>query len=299
MHFHFVVNPAAGRQQALPLVEAITKALEAGGAKATRYVTTAAGDGAEHVRTLAADACDRLVVVGGDGTLREVVNARALPLPWPVGIVPMGTANIVGREVRMPLDQRAPRMAAGLLASEPWTVDVIQLTRADGTLERAVANAGVGLDAEIVRAVSEVRDGGSGGYKRWIRPIIDSFSSFRFPKLRVTVDDHITYAAGAVIVQNARNYGGVFELSPDARLDSGSLDVMIIRARTNRALFGILFSAWTKRAPRNKDVKFVRGQRVSLRSSKQAPVQADGDPAGWTDVDLELLPGGLTLLRAP
>jgi len=299
MRFHFVVNPAAGRRQALPLVEAIIRALEEGGAETSCYVTTAAGDGANHVGDLAADACDRLIVVGGDGTLHEVVNARDLPLPWPVGIVPMGTANIVGREVRMPLDRRAARVAASLLASEPWTVDVMQLTHADGRVERAVANMGVGLDAEIVRAVSRVRSGGSGGYAKWIRPVLDSLSSFRFPHLRVTIDDRITYAAAAVIVQNAQNYGGVFRLSPQARLDSGCLDVMIIRARTHRALFGIVLSGLMRRGPRNKDVKFVRGTRVSLQSEKRAAVQADGDPAGWTDVDIECVPGGLTLLRAP
>ncbi|MDF1699843.1 MAG: diacylglycerol kinase family protein [Planctomycetota bacterium] len=299
MHFHFVINPAAGRGHAAPLGEAVVAALQAAGAEATSYVTQAAGDGAAHVRDLAPDACDRLIVIGGDGTLREVVNARAETPPWPVGIVPMGTANVVGRELRMPLDRQAPTIAASLLAGEPWSVDVMRLTRSDGTVEHAIANTGIGLDADVVHAVSRVRAGGPGGYLRWVGPIIETLSTFRFPVLRVTVDDHVTYAAGACIVQNARNYGGVFALSPTAALDSGSMDVMLIRSRTHRSLFGILFSALLRRVRKNHDVRIVAAQQVRFASSSTALVQADGDPAGTTDLRVELIPGGLTLLRAP
>ena len=238
-------------------------------------------------------------MLGGDGTLREVVNAREGPLPWPVGIVPMGTANVVGRELRMPLNRSVPHIARALMAAEPWDVDVLRLEHADGTVERAVANTGVGLDAEVVHAVSEVRAGGAGGYVKWVAPIAKCLSTFRFPPLRVTVDDRVTYAAGACIVQNARNYGGVFSLSPDARLDSGVMDVMLIRSRTHRSLFGILTSALLRRTAHNHDVKIIPSQRVRLRSSSRARVQADGDPAGHTDLTIELVPGGLTLLRAP
>lgn len=299
MRFHFVINPAAGRGLAVPLGDAVIGSLRAEGAEATSYVTKAAGDGAAHVRDLGEEACDRLVVIGGDGTLREVVNARGGPPPWPVGIVPMGTANVVGRELRMPLDRRAPRVAKALMSGEAWPVDVLKLTRADGTVEHAVANTGIGLDAEVVHAVSEVRAGGVGGYAKWIRPILESFSTFEFPKLRVTIDDHVTYAAGACVVQNARNYGGVFALSPKASLDSGFMDVMIVRSRTNRSLFGILLSMLLRRTPHNHDVKIVPSRSVRLRSDRASRVQADGDPAGYTDLRVDLIPQGLTLLRAP
>ena len=299
MRFHFVINPAAGRGLAVPLGNAVMEHLREAGHEASSYVTTAAGDAVVHVRELPADACDRLVAIGGDGTLREVVNARGGPPPWPVGIVPMGTANVVGRELRMPLDRRAPKLAEALIGGEAWTVDVLKLTRADGSVEHAVANTGIGLDAEVVHAVSKVRAGGVGGYAKWVRPIMESLARFRFPKLRVTIDDHVTYAAGACIVQNARNYGGVFALSPGAALDSGVMDVMIVRSRTNRSLFGILLSALLRRTQRNHDVKIIPSTSVRLRSNRRAPVQADGDPAGYTDLRVELVPGGLTLLRAP
>jgi len=81
MRYHFVVNPVAGRRAALPLAERVRGLLHEAGAETTCHVTSAAGDASLHVAGLDPAALDRLVVVGGDGTLREVVNAKATPPP--------------------------------------------------------------------------------------------------------------------------------------------------------------------------------------------------------------------------
>jgi len=304
MRYHFVVNPVAGRRAALPLAERVRVLLHEAGAETTCYVTTEAGDASRHVAGLAPAALDRLVVVGGDGTLREVVNAQAEPPPWPVGLVPMGTANLVARELRMPRGRNARRLAARLLASEAWRVDLLRITRPSGAAEFALANLGAGLDAEIVHATSEVRAeavglgaGSAGGYARWAAPIWGAVRDFRFPRMRVTVDGRRSYAAAACIVQNAHNYGGVFRLSREAALDTGRLEVTLIRARTKRDLVRVLAGALARRIDTFSDVKIVTGARVSLRCARPVKLQADGDPAGTTDADIALLPGAMRLLR--
>lgn len=300
MKYHFVVNPAAGRRTALPLVEEISAGLRAAGAETSSHVTTQAGGAADHVGSLAEEDCDRLVVVGGDGTLHEVVNgSRGLPR-WPVGIVPMGTANLVGRELGMPLGRRADAVTRGLLASSPWEVDLIRVTRAGGRVEHAVANVGAGLDAEIVNTIAELRSGasGSGGYMQWIPSIWATVQRFRFPRLSVTIDGRRTFAAAACIVQNAHNYGGLFRLSPDAALDSGKLDVALIRARTKRDLLRVVMGALARRVQRFNDVKIVRAEHVLLRCPRTVHLQADGDPAGTTDAAIAVVPKAMRLLRA-
>jgi len=298
--YHFVVNPVAGRRTAVPLVEQIGAALRAAGQDVSVHVTARAGGATEHIRALTESHCDRLVVVGGDGTLHEVVNGIGAPLPWPVGIVPMGTANLVGRELHMPLNRQAGMLAKRLLGSAPWSVDLIRITHADGRREFAVANVGAGLDAEIVRAIAHLRAGaaGSGSYASWIRPILATVGAFRFPRLRVTVDGRRTFAAAACVVQNAHNYGGLLRLSPEAALDSGKLDVTLIRARTKRDLLRILTGALARRVPRFHDVKIVRAERVELQCGRRVYLQADGDPAGSTDATLEIVPKAMRLLRA-
>ncbi len=298
MRFHFIVNPVAGRGRALSVLDTVTEALRAQGVESTRFVTTQAGDARAHAAELAPDACDRLIVVGGDGTLREVVNGRDGPPPWPIGIMPFGTANLIGRELRMPLNPTSGRIAGRLKAAANWPVDVLRV-RARDHEELAMGVVGAGLDAELVKAVSTLRaETSGGGYGRWLRPLWDVFRTFRFPKLRVTVDGRKTYAASACTVQNAHNYGGLFVLSPDAALDSGMLDVFLIRRGTHRDLFRIMAGAFLRRAHKHSDVKIVRGTHVRICADRPVPVQADGDPAGETDIEVELLPKAATLLRA-
>jgi diacylglycerol kinase family enzyme len=300
LRFHFVVNPVAGRGRAVSTIGAVEEALRASGHATSRHVTARPGDGAAHVAGLEADALDRLVVVGGDGTLREVVNARPLPMPWPVGIVPMGTANLAGRELRMPRSCHAGRIAERLAGSTDWPVDVLQVTGTGRADEVAVSLVGAGLDGELVRTVSGLRAdaAGAGGYKRWLAPMWDTLRGFRFPRLRVTVDGRCTYAAAACVVQNAYSYGGLFALSPDAALDSGQLDVFMVRARTHRDLFRIMCGSFLRRVHHHRDVKIVRGTEVRIRAGGAIPVQADGDPAGTTDLSVRLRPKAMTLLRA-
>lgn len=299
MRLHFVVNPVSGRGRAPTVVARVADALREDGLESTHYVTKAPGDASRHVGALADDACDRLIVVGGDGTLREVMNGRPHPFPWPVGIVPFGTANLIGRELGMPLNPTTGGVGRQLVEATRWDVDVLRVSGSGRADEVAVGVVGAGLDAELVRAVSALRaEAAGGGYGRWLRPLWNVFQGFRFPRLRVTVDGRRTYAASACVIQNAHNYGGLFVLSPDAALDSGRLDVFMIRAATHRDLFRIMTGAFLRRVHKHKDVKLVRGTSVRVRADAPVAVQADGDPAGVTDLDVELLPRAATLLRA-
>lgn len=297
---HFLTNPVAGRSSTLPLLQELCEILAAEGVPHSFHVTSGRGDAAAHVAALEPDAADRLVVLGGDGTLHEVVNGRALPLPWPVGVVPVGTANIVGRETRMPLRRRARALVDGLLQAEPWGVDLMEIRRPNGDVERAIANVSAGPDAEIVHAVACERAGepATGGYLHWIRPTWDTFRQYRFPHLRVTLDGRCTYRAAACVILNAHNYGGIFSLAPQAAMDSGMLDAVLIRVRTRRDLFRVLAAAFAGRLDRHSDVKVVRGTRIAVTAEDAVTLQSDGEPAGTTDVEVRLLPSALTLLRA-
>lgn len=301
MRYQLVVNPVAGRNRAAALADALAERLVQHGASASLYRTTAPGDARAFAASLAGDACDRLVVVGGDGTLREVVNARPLPLPWPVGLVPVGTANVVGRELRMPLTAPADLLARALAQAEPWSVNVLECMHADGTTTRALANLGAGLDAAIVVAVARVRadQAGLGGYAKWVRPIFATVARFRFPRLAVTVDGARTYEGSAAVVQGAHNYGGLFTLARGSALDAPVLHVSIVTARNRRDLLRVLARAAFRPAEGDRDVLHVVGREVHLASDLPAALQADGDPAGEAPITVRLLPHAVTLLRAP
>jgi len=298
MRFHLVVNPSAGRGRAGPLGIRVRDALLAAGHEATHYATRAPGDATHHAAGLSSRACDRLVVVGGDGTLKEVVDGRLGAPPWPIALVPMGTANVVGREVGMHGLAEPATIAGALLSANPWRVDVMRVEATGRPPQWALANVGAGLDAEVVHRVARRRAAGAGGgYGAWAAPIWQALTRGSAERLLVEVDGRRTFLAAGVVVQSATNYGGLFRLCPGAAMDSGRLDVALIRGSSARDRLRVLLRMGLRDLARDHAARFVQGSRVEVRASRPVPVQADGDPAGTTDVRVEILPQALALLR--
>lgn len=294
MRIHLVANPTAGRGRARGLVAALVAEIGRRGSTATVHWTTGPGDAGAHVATLDPAALDRLVSVGGDGTLNELVNGRPPPLPWPVALVPLGTANLVARDAGVPLRGDVAALVRTILEGTPWTVDLLETDRGF-----ALANAGVGLDAEVVRAVAEARRGGVGGYLRWIGPIARTFVRYVPPVLEVLVDGRARAKGGGVVVQNTLCYGGLFTLARGARMDDGRLEVTVLRQANRRNYFLMLLGAFLGRLDRDRGVSILAGTRVEVRSATPAAVQIDGDPAGATTLAVRVRPAALTLLRPP
>jgi diacylglycerol kinase family enzyme len=161
----------------------------------------------------------------------------------------------------------------------------------------ALAVVGVGLDAEIVGAVAQARRGGSGGYGRWLVPIARTLLRHAPPALEVSVDGGPPVRGGAAVVQNTLCYGGLFRLHPEARLDDGRLEVVVLRKAARRDHFRMLVAAFTNRVGKDRGVTLLSGTRVEVRAARPAPVQCDGDPAGETPLSAWVVPGALTLLR--
>ncbi len=300
MDLRLVVNPNAGRRNTLPYAEALAHRLGERGHRVTIHATRGPGDGAAYVASLAPDACDVLGVVGGDGTLAEVVDGRRGEVPWPIALVPVGTANLVARELGMPLARDATATAAAIDAGVAWPVDAMRVASVGSTRRWAIANVGIGLDAAIVRVIEAVRGGaeGSGGYTRWVAPILRALRDTPVPRFRVEIDGRRAFAASACIIQNAACYGGLFRLSPSAGLASGALDVVLIRGRTPRDLFLVIAGALFRRVSANHRVRIERADRVRVLAAEPIPVQFDGDAAGTTTVEVERLPAAIRLWKA-
>jgi diacylglycerol kinase family enzyme len=192
----------------------------------------------------------------------------------------------------VPLKGPPERWADLVVHGTPWEVDLLETDRG-----RALAVAGVGLDAEIVRAVAAVRGRGKGGYARWLLPIASSFLAYRPPRLEVVVDGRHRVAGGAVVIQNTFCYGGLFSLSREARMDDGRLEVVVLHGARRRDHFRMMMSAWAGRLDRDRAVAVVAGTSVEVRADPPTAVQLDGDPAGETPLRVRVLPRALTLLR--
>ena len=270
-------NPVAGAGRAQALAERAAQLLEEDG-YAVECLATPGPGGAEPLARERAAALDLLVVAGGDGSIREALaglgpESRRVP----VAVLPCGNANVVARELQIPLK---PDAALALLRTGmPRAID---LAYQNGEL--FLAMVGIGWDARTVHLLARLRRTRLGGlwYRLWADSayfaagLLALFS--RSPRLRLTVDGvPATRAYRAACIANFRCYGKGWAMVPDAGCASGRLHSQA------RKLGGFLFVAWQLAAAllRRRTPRFVSdhvaGGEIVVESDRSFLVQVDGD----------------------
>ncbi|MBI3724917.1 hypothetical protein HY251_13320 [bacterium] len=174
---------------------------------------------------------DRVVSIGGDGTLHTVANAivgaRLASLP-DLAVIAFGTANNVARSLRLPLDDlpRMARIAAGSVL-EGFDLARVRTSGARGTDERIWVNCvGTGIDAAVVSARKNYRE--LGGYLGYAAALAERSVAHRSIDVRLTVDSQsFSTRLYNVVVSNVPIYAGTLEL-PGSRRDDGLLDVYLM-----------------------------------------------------------------------
>jgi YegS/Rv2252/BmrU family lipid kinase len=284
-----VVNPVSGRGRAARVAERAARQLKAAGIEAQIYATRHAGDARESAPALAAEA-DAVVAVGGDGTLAEVV-AGLDGTEFTAGVIPCGTANVVARELKIPLSMRG---AVRVLVQ--GSARRFDLGRANG--RPFLAMVGVGLDGAIVHALSAARRGPI-SMATYVKPTLGVLRTWTWPALQVEVDGRLLpepcYGA---IVSNTANYGGIFALLPKAQMNDGELDVQLWRKQGFIPALRI-FARGLLHMPGASPMALVtRARKVRITAMNHSPVaaQCDGDILGVTPVEIELRAGAMRMI---
>jgi YegS/Rv2252/BmrU family lipid kinase len=283
-------NPVAGGGKANRLIADLLQGLRQRGYLVETFLTNSAKDATRRARDIEADV-DVLVVVGGDGTLNEVLNGLPDPSRTPIAHLPTGTANILGRELGLP--KTAEDLIQTLESGHLRWLDMGLLGE-----RRFLMVASVGLDAVVTEEVQR-RRGGTLGYLGYLMPILRVFERYHPPELKVTVDGGEQVPGAFVVVSNTRNYGGIFSFADRARCDSGHLDVCVFPRGTLPALIWYYLAAFLGWASKRTDVRYLTGTRIRIESREPVAVQMDGDPAGVTPVDIGLLPAVVPVLVPP
>ena len=216
--FAAIVNPISGRRPMTGAVRRLRTIIEGQGGSLDVHVTQRAAQAIELAATLG-DSIEGLLIVGGDGTVNEVLQGLA-GRSIPFVILRTGTENLLARELNMPTD--IEDLAATLMQGDARPIDV---ATANG--RRLAAVAGVGFDAECVERMERIR---RGHITRWsyFWPIWHTFWGHRFPRLRVEIDGARVFDdRGLVILGVIGRYARNLRILRDARWDDGLLDVAV------------------------------------------------------------------------
>ncbi len=289
-----IVNPAAGQgkpSEALALLQEALAPLLGG-----ITVTQGPGD-AERAAREAADGgqYEAVLVAGGDGTVNEAINGLLRGRSrLPMGLVPLGTQNVLAHELGLPLPSANWNATAAMLrAGRTRAIDVgLAGDRCFSLM------AGFGFDAQVVREVLRP-------VKEIIGPAAYAFATVgalarcRSSALRLTLDsEEIGVEAYLIVVANAASYAyRQIKLAPFATLDDGWLDVCVFeRAPSERFGFaGQLVAVLARRHLRDPRVRYYRVKRVTIVSDPPIEGQFDGEPGGKTPLEISILPRALSI----
>jgi diacylglycerol kinase (ATP) len=251
--------------------------------------TTAPGDAERFAREADPARVDVVVAAGGDGTVNEVINGLAAS-GLPLGLVPLGTANVLAAEIGQDLE---PRAVAATLAQG----DIRRIALGSANGRRFIVMAGAGFDAHVVREVSVPlkRRLGKGAY---VLASIDQLIRFDFKPYRVRVNGS-AYDAASVVVANGRFYAGRYLCAPAAALDQPSLEVCLFERGGRLPAIGYAAALLADRLPELKSFKTIRTDRVTIEGRDGEPVQGDGDVLTRLDVEIEVVPDALRLIVPP
>ncbi|TIC82996.1 phosphatase PAP2 family protein [Nocardioides sp. GY 10127] len=291
-----VLNPVKVSDVDAFLDQVTTVARTHGWAAPRLYLTTIEDPGPGMTRAALADGAELVLVCGGDGTVREVCATLA-GTGVPVGIVPAGTGNLLARNLDIPLYRRPALECA--LGGETRAVDLVAV-RGDGLEEtHFLVMAGMGLDAAIMESVNEEFKARVG----WLAYVVSGVKSMMFPTIRleISVDggEFTTHRARMAVVGNVGYLTAGMPLLPDAAIDDGLLDVVLLYPRGLLSWVPLAARVLLRQRHTDDLVNRMTGRTITLRSQHEVPRQLDGDPCGkGRELEMTCLPGEL-LVRVP
>jgi len=276
------------------LVDRIIAILGRQGFQVTPLATSRPGEAGEIARRALASGADLILVVGGDGTVNEVLNGMA-GSDVPMGVIPAGTANVLAAE--LDLARRIDVAAARIAELVPARISV-GLLRCAQASRYFLLMAGIGLDAQIVVSLDTELKKRIGKLAYWLgslgqlgRPLAQFSVSARDRRLQ----------CGFALASRVRNYGGDLEIATTASLLDDCFELVCFEGDTSIQYLKYFTGILTRRLPEMQGVSFleVESAEFSAPPGVTVYVQADGEPVGSLPASVKIVPGALTLLVPP
>jgi YegS/Rv2252/BmrU family lipid kinase len=300
----FIVNPIAGSGRAHSIVPRIEAWLAERGIEARLLETREAG----HAERLAAAATDlghdRVIAVGGDGTIQEVINGLLASGvgtdggPPALGVIPSGRGNDLARSVHLPIDPMACLPIALGETTHPF--DVGSARADDGSQRYFGAAGGVGFDAAVAYTMAVHRRFWMRGEAGYFLGTLNELRRYHNSELRVTLigdgeDRVVSQRFLFIAFANGPYYGGGMQICPNAETDDGWLDVCLVGDLSRLAALRELPGIYQAKHLRNPKVEIVHARTVRIEGDSSTRVHLDGEPFGSVPVEITLHPGAVSV----
>ena len=303
----FIINPVSARGATQRAWVEARRDIVTTGVAFDEHLTTRAGEATEVAREALKRGMTRVIAVGGDGTLSEVVNGyfddsgRAINSSAAVGLLPSGTGSDFRRSLGMSGRRDSIRLVTD---AETRLLDV---ARAEfESPERTKASrffinvASFGLGGDVSALVNRWRSSlpqWVGGSARFAVAALVALGRYKNVRVSLQLDgNEMEIESNLIVAANGRFAGGGMMLAPHAELDDGLLDVIVTDKATRFDVIRELPRIQRGAHLKNPKVSERRAREVSINSDEPMAIDLDGEMVGFTPARLSVLPGAIRFL---
>jgi YegS/Rv2252/BmrU family lipid kinase len=304
----FIINPVAAGGAALRTWAEAREEITRGGLQFDEIITTGPGQAAHATRDAIRSGAARVIAVGGDGTLSEVINGyldedgRAVDARAAVGLIPAGTGSDFRRTVGLGSWRDGARAVNG---SKTKMIDAARVSfsgaRGEVVTRSFINIASFGLGGDVSSYVNRWRETlprWVGGRARFVAAAVRALGQFKSRAVTVTLDGgrRFEISSNLIVIANGRYAGGGMKLAPNARLDDGLFDVILTDRATRFDVIRELPRIGRGGYLKNRKVTESRAREVSIVSAEQMAIDIDGEMAGHTPARLVVLPSAVRFI---
>ena len=285
----FIINPKAGVDRVKAIKDAIEHTLDHSLFDIRYAYTEYPKHGIALARNAATEGIDIVVSVGGDGSLNDVVTGL-YGSNTILGIIPKGSGNGLARSAGIPL-----KLEKALQVINGMNVQALDIGKAND--HYFISNAGVGFDALITKAFEGNNER---GFKTYVGLIVRHFRKFEPQEWVINIDgQEIREKAFMITIANAPQLGYNFFIAPQAKLNDGLLDVVIIRKHPAFLTPVIGMQAFMGAIQQSRYVQHFSGRHIRISNPVNEMMQVDGDALSLNygqSIDISILPQAIKVI---
>jgi YegS/Rv2252/BmrU family lipid kinase len=301
--WYAIVNPNAGNGKGKRDWERISGLFEKENIPVYSQYTLKKGHAIDSARKAINTGFRKIISVGGDGTLNEVVNGiftqdYCSPGEITIGMVPVGTGNDWGRMFGIPLVYEG---AVNVIRENKVLLhDIGVVNYKSGTEQHTryfINIAGLGFESTVVSKTNKQKDKGRSSQALYFYNLLSSLISFRNIKTDIIIDGvRKTNIVFSINVGNGRYCGGGMRQTPDARPDDGLLDITVIREMGRIEIIKNLKLLYDGTILSHPKIDGYRSTNLRVESEYPLYLEADGESLGHTPVEFSIIPAAVNVV---
>ncbi len=287
MKLCLIVNPNAGKKQGMAAADEAADLFENHGIDFDIKISEKPGDSVNLAASLKIEDYGGVIAVGGDGTLFEVINGLLLnrnSIPVPVGQIPVGTGNSFIKDLGIFTKEQS---FSAIVSGNIREIDLGHFKCSSGNFYFANL-LGTGFVSNVAYRARKYKKLGPLSY---ILGVIEEVAVLKSVKIELDIDGEI-FKRDAVFTEicNSRYTGGEMMMAPNAEIDDGLMDIVILNKVSGMKLLSLFPKLFKGTHIGDEAVEVLRGKNISLKSSRPLALTPDGETFGNTPIEVSTHP---------